>query len=197
MSNEDSFANFNNITFKRILQLFHFLKSPHTVANFQKLCGILPAIDKGDNTRTDVDKDAKGSDSTNAHKDHPKDYLINNKFLYYLFHFGASLGNEIFYITFFPFWFWNVDGYVGRRMCTFWALFMYLGQAAKDVIRLPRPSSPPVYRLEQLYALEYGMPSTHAMVGAGIPFTLWLLTVDRYIVSYIINITNISNKLIS
>ena len=148
------------------------------------MCGILPAIDIGDNTRTGGDKDnVKGSESTNAHKDHPKDYLINNTFLYYLFRFGASLGNEIFFITFFPFWFWNVDGYVGRLMCTFLALFMYLGQAAKDVIRLPRPLSPPVYRLEQFYALEYGMPSTHAMMGAGIPFTLWLLTVDRYIVS--------------
>ena len=66
------------------------------------------------------------------------EYVITNKFFYYLFHFGANLGNEIFYITFYPFWIWNIDGFVGRRVCIFWALFMYLGQATKDILKIPR-----------------------------------------------------------
>ena len=111
------------------------------------------------------------------------DYEVTNRFLYYLFHFGANLGNEIFYMTFFPFWFWNIDGCVGRQLCTFWCIFMYLGQATKDIVKLPRPASPPVVQLEKRYALEYGMPSTHAMVGAGIPFAIFFLTKERYIVS--------------
>ena len=111
------------------------------------------------------------------------DYEVTNRFLYYLFHFGANLGNEIFYITFFPFWFWNIDGCVGRQLCTFWCIFMYLGQATKDIVKLPRPASPPVVQLEKRYALEYGMPSTHAMVGAGMPFAIFFLTKERYIVS--------------
>lgn len=43
------------------------------------------------------------------------EYALNSRFFYYLFSFGASLGYEIFYGSFFPFWFWNVDGWVGRR----------------------------------------------------------------------------------
>jgi len=115
--------------------------------------------------------------------DHNDDYIIRNKFLYYLFQFGANLGNEIFYITFFPLWFWNIDGFVGRRLCIFWCIFMYIGQALKDIIKIPRPSSPPVVQIEKRYALEYGMPSTHAMVGTGIPFAMFFMTKERYNVS--------------
>jgi len=108
-------------------------------------------------------------------------YAVENNWLFYLFHLGANLGNEVFYITFYPWLIWNVDGFLGRRVCVFWALFMYLGQATKDIICWPRPSSPPVFRLEKRYALEYGMPSTHAMVGAGMPFCLLYLTTQRYL----------------
>ena len=111
-----------------------------------------------------------------------EEYTIKNKFFYYLFNFGACLGNEIFYITFYPFWLWNIDSFVGRRVCIFWAIFMYLGQLTKDLLKIPRPPSPPVIRMEKLYALEYGMPSTHAMVGAGFPFSIILLTWQRYVV---------------
>jgi len=57
---------------------------------------------------------------------------------------------------------------------------MYAGQALKDILKIPRPSAPPVVRLERRYALEYGMPSTHAMVGAGMPFSIYFLTAERY-----------------
>lgn len=107
-------------------------------------------------------------------------YVIRNKFWFYLFSFGAGLGYEVFYATFFPFWFWNIDGAVGRRMVLVWVLIMYIGQALKDVIRWPRPSSPPVVSLEPDYVLEYGMPSTHAMVGVSLPFSMVIFTVNRY-----------------
>ena len=48
------------------------------------------------------------------------------------------------------------------------------------MIRWPRPAAPPVIRLEDRYALEYGMPSTHAMVGVAIPFGLLLASLHRY-----------------
>jgi hypothetical protein len=110
-------------------------------------------------------------------------YKINNKFLYYLFTFGASLGNEIFYLTFFPLCLWNIDSSVARKMCMLWQILMYLGQLTKDIVKWPRPSSPPVVRLEKRYELEYGMPSTHAMVGTTVPFALLLLSCDKYEVS--------------
>jgi sphingosine-1-phosphate phosphatase 1 len=150
--------------------MFSTLTSAQTVATFQQYCGVRWSKDKSRIVTSTGHDDVK---------DHVT-YTVDNKVLFYLFHFAASFGNEIFFITFFPFWFWNVDGYVGRRLCMFWALFMYLGQGTKDVLKIPRPASPPVIRMELRYELEYGTPSTHAMMGAGIPFTLWLLTLGRY-----------------
>ena len=107
-------------------------------------------------------------------------YTVENPVLYYLFSFGASLGNEIFYILFFSSTLWNFDSYVVRKVLIVWCVIMYLGQAAKDFIRWPRPKSPPVVRLEQRYELEYGMPSTHAMVGVAIPFGMLVYMSGRY-----------------
>jgi len=188
-----------------------YLQDAETVAKFQRLCGIVvrsgSSVDDGrravdGHCNSSVNEDINGYDPTLKHRTatttllddattqplhttarQAVDYLVTNRFLYYLFHFGANLGNEIFYMTFFPFWFWNIDGCVGRQLCTFWCIFMYLGQATKDIVKLPRPASPPVVQLEKRYALEYGMPSTHAMVGAGIPFAIFFLTKERYIVS--------------
>ncbi|XP_004698703.1 sphingosine-1-phosphate phosphatase 1 [Echinops telfairi] len=105
---------------------------------------------------------------------------VSNWPLYYLFTFGTELGNELFYITFFPFWFWNLDPLVGRRLVLIWVLVMYLGQCTKDIIRWPRPASPPVVKLEIFYNSEYSMPSTHAMAGTAIPVSMFLLTYGRW-----------------
>ena len=121
-------------------------------------------------------------------------YTIENPVLYYLFSFGASLGNEIFYILFFSSTLWNFDSYVVRKVLIVWCVIMYLGQAAKDFIRWPRPRSPPVVRLEQRYELEYGMPSTHAMVGVAIPFGMLVYMSGRYEVS-VFNIICVLNEI--
>lgn len=99
----------------------------------------------------------KGCDSANQR------YRITNKFWYYLFIIGTELGDELFYATMIPFWFWNIDGAVGRRVVFVWSVVMYVGQGLKDIIRWPRPG-PPVQRLQSKWSIEYGMPSTHAMV---------------------------------
>ncbi|CAF0800965.1 unnamed protein product [Adineta ricciae] len=108
------------------------------------------------------------------------DYKITSWFWYYFFQFGAALGNEIFYILFYPTWVWNVDGAVARKISVLWAFFMYIGQATKDILAIPRPASPPVLKLEKRYVEEYGFPSTHAMFAAGIPLSLVLLSYQRY-----------------
>lgn len=105
---------------------------------------------------------------------------INIKFWYYFFHIGAAMGNEIFYSIFFPCWFWNVDGAIARKITMVWGIYMYIGQATKDLICMPRPASPPVVKLEERYVLEYGFPSTHAMVACGLPISLVLLSYGRY-----------------
>lgn len=124
------------------------------------------------------------AEHTHHHHHHHHNYKITNNFFYYLFSIGAGIGNEIFYCVFFPSWFWNVDGFVCRRLVIIWCLIMYFGQATKDIVRLPRPASPPVAKLEKRYELEYGMPSTHAMIGAAFPFSLLLLTMNRYTIPF-------------
>lgn len=63
--------------------------------------------------------------------DHDLGYRITNKFWYYLFVFGTELGDEIFYATMIPFWLWNIDGAVGRRVVFLWSIVMYIGQSLK------------------------------------------------------------------
>ncbi|XP_072330637.1 sphingosine-1-phosphate phosphatase 2 isoform X1 [Scyliorhinus torazame] len=107
-------------------------------------------------------------------------YVVKNYFFYYLFRFAAALGREIFYITFLPFTYWNFDPFVTRRLVGVWAIVMYLGQASKDIIKWPRPLSPPVVKLETRVDAEYGMPSTHAMAATAISFTFLMATMYRY-----------------
>lgn len=173
------------------------LKDPHLVLCIQEAFGISNV--KKDFTNKSVKNEVRGkltkindsytvkpnysdesadyiSDSDNE----KKNYVVNNWLWYYIFVIGTELGDEIFYATFIPFWFWNIDGAVGRRVVMVWSIIMYVGQSMKDVVCWPRPSSPPVYRLQQKWAIEYGMPSTHAMVGVSIPFSVLLYTVQRY-----------------
>lgn len=107
-------------------------------------------------------------------------FAIENRFLYYLFTLGTELGNELFYISFFPFMTWNVDPLVARQLIALWVWVMYLGQCTKDLVRWQRPASPPVIKLEVFYASEYSMPSTHAMSGTAVPLGIFLLTYGRW-----------------
>ncbi|KFR01609.1 Sphingosine-1-phosphate phosphatase 2, partial [Opisthocomus hoazin] len=107
-------------------------------------------------------------------------YIVKNYFYYYLFKFSAALGQEIFYITFLPFTYWNIDHSVSRRMIIIWSIVMYIGQVSKDILKWPRPLSPPVVKLERRTDAEYGMPSTHAMAATAISFSFLIATVNQY-----------------
>ncbi|KAI3364320.1 hypothetical protein L3Q82_011120 [Scortum barcoo] len=109
-----------------------------------------------------------------------QEFLIHNKFLFYLFTFGTELGNEMFFIVFFPFLFWNIDALVSRRLIVVWAWNLFVGQTTKDMVRWSRPASPPVVKVEVFYNSEYSMPSTHAMTGTAIPFCVFMLTYGRW-----------------
>lgn len=61
------------------------------------------------------------------------DYQVSNYVWYCLFHFGAFLGDDAFYYTFFPFWLFNINSYVIRRVLLLWAITMYVGQSSKEV----------------------------------------------------------------
>lgn len=110
------------------------------------------------------------------------------------FKLASELGYEPFYITFLPFLFWNVDTLIFRHLIVLWCLSMYIGQALKPLIKWPRPSAPPAIRLEVNPALEmeYGFPSTHAIVSTTIPFYIAYSTYWRYeVICYPISLVDI------
>lgn len=129
--------------------------TPNVVA-FQKLCGI-----------------------QTIQKDNQIIITRKNPFLHLLFTFGAALGNELFYILFLPFLFWSVDAYLARRVILLWVFMYYVGQAVKDIFRLPRPPSPPTAKLEIHYDTEYGLPSTHVMSAITLPFYVLFISQQR------------------
>lgn len=134
---------------QRLLTLIH---QDTTVENFQKFFGVYK---KGDKVE------------------------INNYFFYYLFQFGGQLGNEEFYIPFFSFLLWNQDTFKANQLLILWSTVMYIGQFIKDLLKLPRPTSPKVAKLEHHYETEYGLPSTHAMVAITLPFYFTYLYIEE------------------
>uniref|UniRef100_A0A674JJL5 Sphingosine-1-phosphate phosphatase 2 n=1 Tax=Terrapene triunguis TaxID=2587831 RepID=A0A674JJL5_9SAUR len=132
-------------------QVLRRLRSSQPVARFQRCCGLFPAAEEG--------------------------YVVKNYFYYYLFKFSSALGEEIFYITFLPFTYWNINHDVSRRLIMMWCIVMYIGQVTKDILKWPRPHSPPVVKLEM--RAEYGMPSTHAMAATSISFTFCIATINQ------------------
>lgn len=98
------------------------------------------------------------------------------------FRLATEFGYEAFYISFFSFTSWNIDSLVSRRAAILWCISMYVGQACKAIVKWKRPSSPPVFRLEDNPKLEeeFGFPSTHAIVAVTIPFYYLYSCFGRY-----------------
>lgn len=128
-----------------------YLKSPELVVKVQEFFGIVyernkhrkePSISNGtpgssaprngttkkgslpNGNSPSVTHDKKIDDNDNA-------YRVTNYFWYVLFIVGTELGDEIFYATFIPFWFWNIDSAVGRRVVMVWSAIMYVGTALR------------------------------------------------------------------
>uniref|UniRef100_A0A8C6ZST6 Sphingosine-1-phosphate phosphatase 2 n=1 Tax=Nothoprocta perdicaria TaxID=30464 RepID=A0A8C6ZST6_NOTPE len=159
------------------------LRGSQPVARFQRCCGLFPAAEEGP---ADTERARAGGNGVDpeANVCSPADcaqkYVVKNYFYYYLFRFSAALGEEVFYITFLPFTYWNIDHSVSRRMIVIWSVVMYIGQVSKDLLKWPRPLSPPVVKLERRTDAEYGMPSTHAMAATAISFSFLSATTNHY-----------------
>ncbi|KAM7298292.1 sphingosine-1-phosphate phosphatase 2 [Ixodes scapularis] len=181
---------------ERAAALARALNSPHLVEKVQNCFGVQRIVENGrsgdklrhsnglthrhGSTNGASSKATTGRGGGVVLRDTSVPCRVDSALWYYLFHFGSLLGYEMFYATFFPFLLWNFDAAVCRRVLAVWALALYCGGVAKDVIRWPRPSSPPVVQFDRKYAAEYGMPSTHAMTGASVPFGLLVFTMHRY-----------------
>ncbi|KAM9318406.1 sphingosine-1-phosphate phosphatase 2 [Pholidichthys leucotaenia] len=177
-------------------ELWDYLQDSELVARFQRWCGLFPVEAAGHNcanTREPTGDPRRGrwdhQDPNSNHKykengcaagNCPKpEYEVRNRLLHFLFLFSAGLGHEVFYITCLPSIHWNLDPFLCRRLVNMWALVMYIGQALKDILKLPRPLSPPVVKLERRVDAEYGLPSTHAMAATAISFTVLLSASSR------------------
>ncbi|RVE64748.1 hypothetical protein OJAV_G00128660 [Oryzias javanicus] len=185
-------------------ELWDFLQDPELVARFQRRCGLFlvgaPHAPGGEKKGAAVQNGTRINGETarghlRARWDHHQDrncnykhtgngqaaadrsrpqYEVRNRLLHFLFLLSASLGHEIFYITCLPCIHWSLDPFLCRRLINMWTLVMYIGQVMKDLLKLPRPLSPPVVKLETRVDAEYGLPSTHAMAATAIFFTLLL-----------------------
>lgn len=167
---------------KHSVSLCERLNSPFLVERIQNYYGVhrLPVVKNGHRASSngvvnggDVKRCSFGADTSVPCR-------VDRRLWYYVFRFGSLLGYEAFYASFFPFILWNWDAVVCRRVLFVWAPVMYFGGLAKDLLRWPRPASPPVVQFDRAYAAEFGMPSTHAMTGASVPFGLLLFTQQRY-----------------
>ncbi|KAL4107164.1 hypothetical protein QTP88_017549 [Uroleucon formosanum] len=167
-----------------------YFKDPELVARFQRSFGVL-RYGSSDNGVTVPSLDSGESKTSNGNvlrKLNDVDHTITNKFWYYLFLFGTYLGDEIGYSIIIPFLIWNIDSAVARKMVLVWAAVMYIGQSIKDIVQWPRPECPPVIRLQTKWSIEYGMPSTHAMISIALPFSVLYFISNRYQINFSIGI---------
>ncbi|XP_042270063.1 sphingosine-1-phosphate phosphatase 2 [Thunnus maccoyii] len=187
-----------------MLELLAYLHGPELVAGFQRRCGLFlveaahhsQGMTRAPATPDHTDKPCGQLKTRWDHQDNNSNYKykgngctaggctrpqyeVRNWLLHFLFLFSASLGHEVFYITCLPCIHWNLDPFLCRRLVNMWTLVMYIGQVMKDVLKLPRPCSPPVVKLETRVDAEYGLPSTHAMAATAIFFTLLLSAPSR------------------
>lgn len=138
------------------------LKDPYLVLSIQKYFGVLPKVKTGrfvdkthpaangntppgavSSSEDDELQYTSGSDSED------KEYTITNKFWYFLFVLGTELGDEIFYASFIPFWFWNIDGAVGRRVVMVWSIVMCVGGFKKWIYEFS------LFSISNIYAPNY------------------------------------------
>nr|XP_046244419.1 sphingosine-1-phosphate phosphatase 2 [Scatophagus argus] len=188
-----------------MLELLAYLQDPELVARFQRRCGLFlveavhhsrqgTCAPTGTAVRADKPRGQLrgkwGRQDKNSNFKHKENgyavsgcsrpqYEVKNWLLHFLFLCSASMGHEIFYITCLPNIHWSLDPFLCRRLVNMWAMVMYVGQVMKDLLKLPRPISPPVVKLEPRVDAEYGLPSTHAMAATAISFTLLLSAPSR------------------
>ena len=160
------------------------LGDKETVVQFQQFCGLRWKTSSKHESKdchsdleiTDPDKYLQngGLEKANTHSD-----FECNTAVHILFYLSSALGDEQVLIALLSFVLWNIDHQAVIRVYLSLAISLYLGQGAKDTFLAPRPPSPPVIRVEKKYAEEYSTPSTHAMIGVVVPFSLVYYTHEK------------------
>ena len=153
-----------------IKSLIRFLNDPDLVSRTQELFGvkIIGVVKQKSDIELKANKNLK---SVKLLNNQVCLYQVNNLFFYCFFQIITHLGNEIFYFMFLPILSWFYNAQISYLTTLSWAVMMFVGQAAKDIIKIARPETPPVVKMQDRYLLEYGFPSTHAMAMVNIAIT--------------------------
>ena len=182
------YCNTFMINSENLPNMFEKLADPELITQFQRSCGLIWKGGKNgasNGVKSDVLNELKnvnkvvcnGSAVKAENETKQYEYIPH---VHLLFHLSSALGDEQVLIAILSFMYWNLDPKVIMRVFLSLAISLYIGQFAKDVVMAPRPPSPPVIRVEKKYAEEYSMPSSHAMMGVVIPFSLVYFTHEKY-----------------
>lgn len=160
------------------------------VVQFQQFCGLRWKNHKSNDIHSDLEitKSETKSDKCLQNGGLENSNIQTSDFEYnsvvhVLFYLSSALGDEQILIALLSFVLWNIDEKAVIKAYLSLAISLYLGQGAKDTFLAPRPPSPPVIRVEKKYAEEYSTPSTHAMIGLVVPFSLVYYTHENFEVS--------------
>ena len=182
---------------EKILNVAEKLRDPHLVWKFQQCLGVrvvsenLEVTANGDATPNGAirrlatkaisRRKRKGRNPLGL-RQQPEEVVETWPLVDIYFRLATETGYEPFYITWVPFLLWNFDTLPLRHAVLLWGMSMYIGQAAKNVFKIPRPACPPAVRIEQNATMEreYGFPSTHATVCTTMPFYLVYSLTWRY-----------------
>lgn len=186
--------NFLNVFISLLFlqNMWNKLGDKELVVQFQRFCGLrwrTPMVDD-DSKNNQPDFEIAESDKYLHNGDNPeKTNTQENDFEYnamvhVFFYLCSALGNEQVLIALLSFILWNFDPKAVIRAYMTLTISLYFGQGAKDTFLAPRPPSPPVIRVEKKYAQEYSTPSTHAMIGLVVPFSLVYFTYENFKVVY-------------
>jgi membrane-associated phospholipid phosphatase len=86
---------------------------------------------------------------------------IQSPFLISLFQFFTILGNEVFYLIFFPFVLWCINFKLGIKIGILFLISVYINGLVKILLEQPRPFD--ILPKVKLYTAEgFGFPSGHA-----------------------------------
>lgn len=106
---------------KKLISFISSIHSPETVWLFQQYFGIEKLFTDNQHRNGDSCSNTNGylrssfaNGTTKSSSKKIPQYRIRSKLFYYLFKFGSFLGQEEFYIIFFPFWFWHFDAQTGK-----------------------------------------------------------------------------------
>ena len=91
---------------------------------------------------------------------------------------SSFCGNADFYLLLLPTMIWQGAPKLGRQITYMVCSSLILGNTMKDIVALPRPPSPPVWRpsagaaLDSSAFADFGFPSTHAMNALSNPLLI-------------------------